>query len=185
VGSLLLQDDFGDGQFWALAEKDGASARLGKNELTIVISKKRVYHSSLRLAPQLNNFYAEITANPGICRGLDEYGLLLRAQSDNDYYRFSLSCDGQVRLDRIYHSQASSPQPWLLSGDVPAGGPSSSRLAVWAVGPELRFFVNGNLQFAVNDGQIPVGVLGVFARSASDESLTVNFMDLTVWEVNP
>jgi len=185
IGALLLQDDFSSGQSWALSEKEGASARMGKDELSIAISMKRIYHFSLRLEPQLGNFYAEITANPSLCRGLDEYGLLIRAQSANDYYRFSLSCDGQVRLDRILHGQASSPQPWLLSGDVPPGGPSSSRLGVWAVGAEMRFFVNGNFQFAVNDGQIPSGALGVFARSASDEALSVNFADLSVWEVNP
>jgi hypothetical protein len=185
IGSLILQDDFSDEQVWALADKDGASARMGKNELTIVITKKRVAHFSLRTTPQLHNFYAEITANPGICRGLDEYGLLIRAESPSDYYRFSLSCDSQVRLDRILGGQASSPQPWLLSGDVPPGGPSMSRLGVWAVGDEMRFFVNGNFQFAVNDGQIASGVLGVFARSASDEAFTVNFLNLEVWEVNP
>ena len=185
IGEPLLQDDFSTGESWALSEKDGASARLGKAELTIVISKKRVYHISLRFEPQFTDFYAEITASPGLCRGLDEYGMLIRAQSSNDYYRFSLSCDGQVRLDRILHGQASSPQPWLLSGDVPPGGPSTSRLGVWAVGAEMRFFINGNFQFAVNDGQIPVGVIGVFARSASDEALTVNFYDLSVWEVSP
>jgi len=185
IGDVMFIDNFARADGWMLVEKDCGSARLGKNELTIAISKQRVYIFSLRQELQLTNFYAEITANPSLCRGLDEYGLLMRVMSPGDYYRFSVSCDGQVRLDRIFQSQASSPQPWLLSGSIPIGGPSTSRLGVWAVGPEMRFFINGEFQFSIKDGAIPVGTLGVFARSASDEALTVNFLDLTVWEVNP
>jgi hypothetical protein len=185
IGEIILQDDFTSAEPWALADKDGATARLGKNELTITVTKKRVYQFSLRLEPQLTNFYLEITANPSLCRGLDEYGLLLRAASSNDYYRFSLSCDSQTRLDRIYGGQASSPQPWMLSGAVPPGGPSTSRLGVWVVGNEMRFFANDEYLFTVEDGLLSTGTVGVFARSASDEALTVNFQDLTVWEVTP
>jgi hypothetical protein len=185
VGSVLLQDDFSSSDLWQTVIKDGGAAQPGKNEFSIAINKARVYVSSLRIEPQFFSFYAEITANPSLCRGLDEYGLLIRAASANDYYRFALSCDGQVRLDRIFQGQASSPQPWQLSGAVPPGGPSTSRLGVWAVGEEMRFFVNGEFQFSVRDGLIPSGALGIFARSASDQALTVNFSDLTVWEVIP
>lgn len=185
IGEIILQDDFSEADIWALADKDGATARLGKNELTITVTKKRIYQFSLRQEPQLTNFYLEITANPSLCRGLDEYGLLIRAASSNDYYRFSLSCDAQARLDRIYGGQASSPQPWILSGAVPPGGPSTSRLGVWAVGSEMRFFVNEEYLFSVVDGLLTGGTIGVFARSASDEAMTVNFQDLTVWEVTP
>jgi hypothetical protein len=185
IGPLILTDDFSAPEAWVLSEVEGGSARLGKNELTIAIAKQRVYVNSLRLEPQLGDFYAEITASLTFCRGLDEYGVILRAASTQDFYRFGITCDGQVRLDRIYRGQASSPQPLLLSGSVPLGAPSSSRLAVWAKGAELRFFVNEELQFTVQEGTIPAGLLGFFARSASDEPLTVNFSDLSIWELTP
>jgi hypothetical protein len=183
IGQLLLEDNFDDESLWQLSSLQEGSALLGLNEITIAISKKRVYVSSLRAAPQLANFYAEISINPIFCRGLDEYGLLFRAASVQDFYRFGISCDGQVRLDRIFRGGASSPQPWLMSGAVPIGSPSFSRLGVWAVGPEMRFFFNEEFLFAVQDGTIPAGGIGVFARSASDEPLTVNFSELSIWEV--
>jgi hypothetical protein len=132
----------------------------------------------------LSDFYAEITASPTLCRDQDEYGLLLRVSEDQDYYRFSLSCDGHARLDRVIGQDASSPQPWVLSGAIPPGAPSVSNLAVWAAGSEIRFFVNDEYLFTIHDPVLPTGLLGVFARSASDMAVTVNFSDLVVREIN-
>jgi hypothetical protein len=49
----------------------------------------------------------------------------------------------------------------------------------------MRFFANDEYLFTVDDPLLPFGLLGVFARSASDLAVTVNFSDLTVWAVNP
>jgi hypothetical protein len=166
-----------------LSTTTNGSAALSKNKLTIAIAAPKAYVSSVREQPVLGNFYAEITASPNLCRGADEYGLLLRVASSQDYYRFSIACNGQTRLDRIYHGQASSPQPWMLGTRVPVGSPSTSRLAVWAVGNEMRFFINEEYQFTVNDPLLTSGSLGVFARSAGDTALTVNFSNLVVRNV--
>jgi len=184
IGEVVLTDDFADADEWELKSSEEGSVALSKNELTIAISQSRAYFFSLRQTPILGSFYAEITASPSLCRGLDEYGLLLRAAGDSDYYRFSLSCDGQVRLDRVVNGQASSPQPWVLSGAVPPGAPSVSRLAVWAVGSEMRFFVNDQYQFSVRDPVLTSGLLGIFARSAGDNAVTINFSDLVIREIN-
>jgi len=156
---------------------------LSKNKLTIAITVPKSYLSSVRRQPVFGNFYAEITASPNLCRGADEYGLLIRVASAQDYYRFSVACNGQTRLDRVYRGQASSPQPWIMGSRVPVGSPSTSRLAVWAVGDEMRFFINDEYQFTVHDPLLTSGALGVFARSAGESAETVNFSDLVVRNV--
>lgn len=156
---------------------------MGKNELTIAIHEPHAYISSVRDQPLLSNFYAEISANPTLCRGEDEYGVLFRVASSSDFYRFSLSCDGQVRVDRVVGGTAASPQPWTFSGIVPPGAPSISKIGVWANGEEIRFFVNEVYQFSVNDPMLPSGSLGVFARSAGELAVTVNFSELMVREL--
>jgi hypothetical protein len=140
---------------------------------------------SLRTAPELVDFYAEITASPSFCQGIDEYGILLRFVSPANFYRFSLSCDGRVRLDRLSGGSASSPQAWMETGVVPIGAPSSSRLGVWAQGSEMRFFVSDQYLFTIQDPLIPGGRLGVFARSTGGHALTVNFSALSVYEIIP
>jgi hypothetical protein len=183
LGETILSDDFSEPGAWELGKTSSGSAALGKHELSLVISEPGAYEYTVRAEPILADFYAEITANPTLCRGLDEYGLLVRYNSPVDFYRFSLTCDGQVRLDRLVNGKASSPQPWMQSGSVPAGAPSFSRLAVWASGNEIRFFINDQHQFSVNDPLLLRGSLGLFARSAGDTDLTVNFSDLVVKEL--
>jgi hypothetical protein len=179
----LLVDDFSSPDSWLLGKTSSGSAALGKNELTIAISEPGAYEYSVRQTPVLGDFYAEITASPTLCRGQDEYGLLIRMASSGDFYRYSLSCNGMVRLDRVIGGTASSSQPWTLSGSVPPGAPSTSRLAVWAVGREMRFFVNDQYQFTVSDPLLPSGNLGVFARSGGEMDVTVSFTDLIVRDI--
>jgi hypothetical protein len=86
-----------------------------------------------------------------------------------------------VRLDKYYNQIASSPQPWTLSGAVPPGAPSLSRIGVQAQGKELQFFVNDQFQFSVQDPSLTGGSLGFFARSANDTSVTVSFSELEIY----
>jgi len=183
IGEILFRDDFSDPTVWSLAASNNTSAAFGNHELTIAISSPKMYLFSLRAEPLLDDFYAEITASPTLCRGLDEYGLLLRVSTAADYYRFSISCDGQVRMDRLAGGQASSPQPWMPGALVPVGAPSNSRLAIWAVGKEMRFFINDQYQFSVRDPLLTRGTIGVFARSAGDSAVTVSFSELIVYTV--
>lgn len=181
-GEILLEDRFETGEDWSLVSTANGTIALGMDELTIAIPEERAYMSTLRSTPVFSDFYVEITAGPTLCSGQDEYGLLLRASSLSDFYRFSLSCDGQVRMDRVVNGKASSPKPWTLSGAFPPGAPSLSRIGVYTKGEEMRFFVNGIYQFTVNDSRHRSGNLGVFARSTGNHALTVSFSDLVVYE---
>jgi hypothetical protein len=185
VGAVIFADDFSDPSLWALTNNEKGRAAFGKNELTIAIQEQKAYISAQRIEPNLSSFYAEMTAGPNLCQGTDEYGMLIRLVSAATFYRYSLSCDGRVRLDRLTGGQASSPQPWLETGVVPIGAPSTSRLGVWAVGAEMRFFVDDQFLFSIQDPLIPSGVLGVFARSTGGHALTVSFTNLIVYQINP
>jgi len=183
LGKILFADDFSDPKAWTLNLSSSGSVALGMNELTIAIGETNAYLFSIREEPVFTDFYLEITAEPNLCKDMDEYGVLFRVSPTIDYYRFSLSCSGQVRLDRVSGGQASSPQPWLLSGAVPPGAPSSSRLGVSAIGTEMNFIVNGQYQFSIHDPQLTSGGVGVFARSTNKMAVTVNFTNLVIYEV--
>jgi hypothetical protein len=184
VGDFLLTDNFSDTAGWSLSSSNRGSAALGINELTIAITQPKGYFFSVREQPTLDNFYAEVTANPYLCLGADEYGMLFRYQSERDFYRFSLSCDGQVRLDRLFDGTAASPQPWMPSTVIPRGAPSESRLGILARGKEMHFFINDQHIFGINDAYLSRGLLGVFARSAGDNAVTVSFSDMVVRQIN-
>lgn len=181
-GSQIFEDDFSDPAIWSLGKTYEGSAALGNNELTLAVSRPNGYLFSLRQDTNLNNFYVEITASPSICRGADEYGLLVRVTPSLEFFRFGLTCDGQARVDRFLSGSASSPHPPTPSGAIPLGAPSSSRMAVWAVGGNLSFYVNNEYLFSIHDPSLSSGGLGIYARAAGEDSVTINFSDLQVFE---
>ncbi|HSB66874.1 MAG TPA: hypothetical protein VLD65_09855 [Anaerolineales bacterium] len=185
LGELLFKDDFSDPKAWQLSQSSSGNIAMGTNELTIAIGENNAYLYSLREEPIFTDFYLEITASPSLCRDLDEYGVLFRVSPSVDYYRFSLACNGQVRLDRVIAGQASSPQPWLPSGVVPPGAPSSSRIGIAANGSNMDFFVNGQYQFSIKDPLLTSGALGLFARSTNKMAVTINFSDLELYSIVP
>lgn len=185
LGAELIRDAFDNPGLWSLSQIPGGTAAIAGGELTLAIVQPKVYLASLRSEPTLADFYAEITASPSLCSGADQYGLLFRFQSPGYFYRFALSCEGQARLDRVVGGTAGSPQDWLPSASLPAGAPGNARLGVWVQGKEMRFFVNDEFQFGVQDAYLDRGLIGVFARSAGESALTVSFSELVVHEINP
>jgi hypothetical protein len=185
IGQVLLQDDFSQAGAWQLYDTTTGKAAQGNQRLTLTNPGQKSLHFSLRQEPQLSDFYLEITASPNLCKGQDEYGVMLRVASTADFYRLGLSCDGQARLDRVAGGAASSPQPWTPSGAVPPGAPSRSRLGVWAKGDQMRFYVNGQEQFQVRDPLIPAGLVGVYVRATGENPVSVSFSDLVIYSLEP
>ncbi len=182
VGGEFLADDFSDPLNWEIAASDEASSSINGNRLTLA-AQSRVYMTSLRRDTLLDDYYAEITAQPGLCKNEDSYGLLVRA-SGGSYYRFALACDGTARAERVNNSMRLTLQKPLPSGDVPPGAPGEVRIGVWAVGAEMRLFLNGRFQFSIHDPSFPIGAIGVFVRSAGDTPVVVSFSNLVVQGVN-
>jgi hypothetical protein len=179
---VLATDDFSRSYTWDTASSDQGSASISRDRLTLAV-QPGVYLVSLQRDLVLGNFYAEITARPSLCRGADEYGFLVRANAVT-YYRFSLTCNGQVHAERVSLKERHDLQEPVPSGDVPTGAPGEVRVGVWAAGPELRLFLNGRFQFSISDLNLSSGTVGVFARAANDTPVTVAFSDLVVRSVD-
>jgi hypothetical protein len=184
VGGFLLQDDFSSPGSWLTRETAAGSVAYGQNELTIAISTPKSLLLSLRSQPIFGDFYMEVTANASLCRGSDAYGLLLRAAGDKDFYRFVITCAGQMRLERVKNSQTVPLSDWTISGEVPPGSPLFVRIGVWAAGSELRFFLNDVYIFSARDPVFKSGLLGVFARSGGNNAVSISFSELVVRDVN-
>ena len=181
IGKETLSDDFSDDSVWDTATSNQGSAAISRNRLTLAVQPK-YYLASMRHELIVSDFYAEITARPSLCRGDDNYGLVVRGIGSS-FYRFVLACNGEVRAERVSGGTRLSIHEPVSSGDAPAA-PGEVRIGVWAVGGDMRLFLNGRYQFSVTEGTFPSGGLGVFVRSAGDTLTTVTFSDLAVYEVN-
>ncbi len=184
-GDVLLRDPFTDREQWQTFRTAAGSAAYGRDELSLVTASEKALLISLRASPQLSNFYLEIDALPSLCREGDAFGLLLRADTEGNYYRLLADCAGRVRMERLRSSRSEMLQDWIPTGQVPPGGMIPMRLGVLAQRDHLTVFVNGVQQFTVRDPVFTSGMLGVFARSGGKTPLTVSFSDLMVYEVDP
>jgi hypothetical protein len=181
IGELLLADDFSDAAVWDVAASDQGSAAISRERLTLVVQPS-IYLASLRREAVFGDFYAEITARTNLCRGEDNYGLLVRAIGSS-FYRFVLSCNGLIHVERIKNGTKLIIYESIPSGDAPLGAPGEVRIGLWALGSEMRLFLNDRFQFSLVDKSFPTGAFGVFAHSAGDTPVTVTFSDLAIHEV--
>jgi len=55
---------------------------------------------------------------------------------------------------------------------------------MWAVGSELRLFLNGRYQFSISDPSYPSGTLGIFVNSSGENPVVVSFSDLEIQSVD-
>jgi hypothetical protein len=182
IGARIFSDNFSDELNWDTAVSDQASAIISRNRLSLAV-QPNIYIASLRRGSTLKDFYAELTARPSLCRGDDNYGLIVRAIGTY-FYRFVLSCNRMVYVERINSGVKLIIFEPALSGDAPAGAPGEVKIGLWASGHEMRLFLNDRFQFSVVDKSFPNGALGLFARSAGDTPMSVTFSDLTVYDVN-
>lgn len=185
VGRILLVDDFTSEEDWVLTSAEDYNIAIANEHLTMVLSRPEWFIFTTRPEPILDDFYAEITASPNLCSGEDEYGMIVRSSPASIHYRLAVSCDGRAKVTRVSHKSARVIVPWTMSQAIPAFAPSSSQLAVWANGMDIRFFINGEYLFSITDTVLLEGTLGVFVRTAGDEPVSVNFSDLVIREVTP
>lgn len=185
MGDLIFQDFFDTASDWNLARSELGSVALNRQMITLAVSKSKGSLLSLRNAPVLQDFYLSIDTHTSLCKNNDYYGILFRAISAQDYYRFVIACNGLIRLDRVKGGYAVPLVNWSASSQVPPGSPFDLRLGVWAVGREMRFFINDNYQFSVTDAIFPRGRVGVYVRSMEETAVTVSFSNLEVYALNP
>jgi len=182
IGQAIFTDNFSDQKLWDTVDSTQASAIIKDKHLTLAVDPG-VSIASLRRDVTLRNFYAEITARIGLCRADDNYGIIVRATGDS-FYRFILSCNGLVRVERIKSGVRLNLSEPVPSGDVPLGAPGEVRIGMWAVGAEMRLFLNDRFQFTITEKTFPSGAFGVFAQSKGDTPVTITFSDLKVYDVN-
>jgi hypothetical protein len=182
IGAVTLTDNFSEISDWDIASSADGSAFIGGNRLSLSV-QPGLYLISQRHDLVLGNFYAEITANLSLCRGDDNYGVIVRS-AGRSYYRFALSCNGQARAERVNTRGLIPLHEPISSADAPRGAPGQVTIGIWAVDSELRLFLNGRYQFGISDTSFPSGGFGVFALSQGSDPVSVTFSELKIYEVN-
>jgi hypothetical protein len=185
LGSLIFSDSFDQPSLWDTSTAAAASASVVRNRLVLTVNGPGPLSIlSLRNQPVLGDFYAQAQVDVSLCSGQDQYGMIFRAAPGGNYYRFSVNCSGQVRPERSRNDSRLPLQDWRTTGDAPVGAPAEITIGVWAVGNELRFFLNDHYQFTLHDPVFSRGTLGFFAYASGNSPVTVSFSELAVYAVS-
>lgn len=184
IGELIYEDDFSDEAMWLRYEAAVGNVSINNNHITLALNEAEGLIFGIRHTPLITNYYAEITASPNFCEGANEYGLMLRVYGEEiNHYRLSISCDGRARVTRIFNRRALTVIDWFSHPVLPTTYPNSFRLGAWVKDKEIRFFINDFELFSVENAVIVEGAIGVFLRVREQESVSVNFSDLKVYQL--
>jgi hypothetical protein len=184
ASELVYRDDFSDPDLWITYQEIYSNITILNQDITLAVDDNGGLVYAFRSAPQLNDYYAGITASPSYCGPGDEYGLMVRVTGDRrDHYRFVVNCDGKAGLFRVVNDRVIQIAAWVEHPILARSFPSKSRLALRVQGRDLQFYANGQLLVSVVDAVISRGAVGVFVRASSGEPALVSFSDLEVYEI--
>lgn len=182
VGSLLVEDLLTSESQWQTGRLSAGNITLVNDTITIAIQQPKASLLSLELKNILRDFYLETKVNIGLCKSNDVYGLVVRAISEYNYYRFLVDCQGYARAERVRDGATTLMQDWTPTG-LPPGAPMDVSLGIWVVGSEMRLFANNAYIFSVKDPVFTEGTVGIFARADGDSPVTVSFSEMAVSSV--
>lgn len=184
IAASLLENGFGENQSWRTGTYASGNISQVDQSLILAVQKPKDFLITFLSGLVFEDFDLQVTANMSLCRGSDSYAILVRSLSEYDYYRFLVNCQGEARAERIRSGQTIPLQDWTPA-DIIIGAATNSKIEIWASGSEMRLIINDSYLFSVKDPSFRNGQIGLFARSAGDNALTVTFRDLTVYALDP
>ena len=133
--------------------------------------------------PRASDFYFEGSVAVGACKAGDQYGLVVRADTDASFYAFGVACGGRFRLLRSLNGVYEEVLPWQASPLLARLAGSTQRLGVRAVGSRFGLYINSQLLGQVEDAELTGGRFGIYAGSYLTPELQVTFDDLVAYPI--
>ncbi len=184
-------DPAGEWQFSSDATADveiaEADSSAGVLSIHVLLPEQIAWASAGRT---LADFRLRVEATP-VGGPLDnEYGVLVRMHENEQFYAFSISADGYVRVARydatdVERTWTPLGSDWTLNPAVHQGE-TTNILEVEARGAQFKFWVNDELVAQVEDdtpttyGTLSKGDVGLYAGAFSEPGVHVYFDNLRV-----
>jgi hypothetical protein len=184
AGEPTIQDGFDSDTGWEYGEfGSGAISRLDSRLVIAVRGPSQTLHA-LAPVPVLTDFFMEVELLAEICDASDEFGLIARTSGADTHYRFMITCDGSIRASRFSAGTEAALYPITPDGAVIPGAPAQNRLAVSAIGNQLRFLVNDIQVMELSDRLLQFGRVGLIVRARRGSQATVSFDNFRLWDLS-
>jgi hypothetical protein len=127
-----------------------------------------------------SDFTLEAEALPLSGPGFNGYGLVYRAQDADHYYALAAGSDGYYAVLRVAGGEETALVDWQQFPHIRRGH-QANRLRVICSGSTCRFYINDEYATSTVDDTWSTGDVGLWARSFSEESVAVQFIDVRAW----
>jgi hypothetical protein len=187
LGARILENAFSNMDQWDISAYIAGQGTVTSDQLTLSIPEgsEGASITALLRSFQSSDYFTRVKVRLSLCKGRDQIGFLFRTTSPQDFYRFSITCSGETRLERVVAGQPFVIRDWAPSPDAPLGAPAEVTLAVSADGQEMEFFLDERFQFSIQDGIFSQGGVGIYLRASSDSPVTINLKELEAYLVIP
>ncbi len=176
----LFYDDFGQNRgLWELFNEDGATSQIANGQLSISITEPHTVAFSIS-ALNISDF--ELTIQTSVAGGglTNSYGLVFRYVDNRNFYRLDLTGDGLWGVSRRLNDQWISIVELKASPAIQTGLNKPNMIKILGRSGSFMFYANGTLLGAINDNNLPVGRIGVFASTFDDATAQVSFDEISV-----
>ena len=184
LGDPWFRDNFVNGSNFFLYDEPQSSYRVDNNQMILVAKKSNNFETWSLAAPNLYNFYLEITGTFGEeCGGKDRYGLIFRAPNTKEGYLLSIACDGSFRLSTWEDEEEryTSLKPWTTSEYINSGPGAENRLGIKTDGITLTVFINGHQVFELDDSTFGTGRFGILVAATNTPGFTAYLSEIAYW----
>lgn len=180
LDQVLFQDRFSTQSGWEYRETRVGGVSYLEGRLSLAVNEPYTFFNVISPAPAFQDGYVEVQARAILCSEGDTYGLIFRVSPEDDHYRYTISCRGDVRVSRI-----SGGEEFVLIPDTPTNAILSgllvdNRMAVLLSGEQFRFFLNGVEVFSDSDDTLAAGRVGLIVRARAGGQTTVSFDNFIV-----
>jgi hypothetical protein len=174
-----FQDDFSkDVGVWQTFDEAKAAAAIANGYLNITV--KEPFTVSLSIAAlNLNDFDLSVITKQTSVGTANGYGVIFRYIDDKNFYRFDIGGDSKWAVSRRMREQ------WIHLSELKSSAaiqpsPSTNTIRIVARGDSFEFYANGSLLGKLNDSNLAIGRIGLFASTFDDPKTQVIFDDVKV-----
>lgn len=115
----------------------------------------------------------------------NDFGVVFRVQPGNDeFYMFALSSNGFYTVQVREAGEWTDLQPWTKNAAI-IGGEATNRVRVEAIGPQMRFMINGQVLTIIEDETFLSGRVGFSAGTFAEGGVEIEFGNLQVVSLYP
>lgn len=182
--NTLFYDSFAPGQTggWVLERDELGQTAVSNEQLVITVNEPNTLQYSALDTELFDNF--EMTVDLRQLQGspTSSFGVLFRMVSPEQFYRFEITGDGFYMIERRDNGgQWTRFVPdWTAAPAINQGLNVSNQLQITAVGPTMRFAVNGILLQEISDTTYSLGRIGLDAGTFGQTGLQVAFDNVRV-----